>query len=230
VSNSRNLQKRGQNAASTAKQKLPPRIAARNLLQRSRDASGGGLRNMYLEQAQHEIAKLDPARYSRIISQLQSEVLALQGRHGDTEVAHLTQGEFVVPKSLQSADVVAALQRAAAKHGVPLEVQAREASPPEIQAIINEYSPDLGPRQGSVGRANVTNIAVDEAARKIGLAAKGLEGVNAVMAAHDIATSDNPVRATVANAGAIGGGLLGGFGGAALGATTGPCGICCFAR
>jgi hypothetical protein len=35
---------------------------------------------MYLEQAQHEIAKLDPARYSRIISQLQSEVLALQGR------------------------------------------------------------------------------------------------------------------------------------------------------
>ena len=95
-----------------------PDMAARSLLQRARDAGNSPLRFQHLEQAQREIAKLAPARHSRLISQLQAEVLALQGRRGDTKVAHVTPGEVVIPRRLQTPHVLAALRAAAQEAGL----------------------------------------------------------------------------------------------------------------
>ncbi len=48
--------------------------------------------------------------------------LAAQGRGEDTKVAHVAPGELVVPRALQSPEVIAALRRAAARLNIPLEV------------------------------------------------------------------------------------------------------------
>jgi hypothetical protein len=281
-----------------------PDLNIRNLLQRARDAGSGTLRAQHVEHAQREIAKLNPARHGRLINQLQSEVLALQGRRGDTEVAHLTRGELVVPRALQNPEVLWALRRAAAAYNIPLEMlsvgnamnrinpntgtpefgvmdwisglfgqddaqdrtaagqglaaraastgitsgnirrdyidkvqaldpydndgraalkaQERAISPPEVRDPLNKFYPDLGPKPGSVGRANVPNPGANAMGRAAGILGRGLVGVNAAVAAADIATSNNPARAAVANAGSFGGGLLGGAVGAGLGGMTGP--------
>jgi len=52
----------------------------------------------------------------------QTESLAREGRGADTEVAHLTPGELVVPRALQNPEVMAALARAAAERNIPLEM------------------------------------------------------------------------------------------------------------
>jgi hypothetical protein len=95
-----------------------PGREARNLLQRARDAGECPLRVEYLRAAQREIAKLDPARQGQLISKLQSEVLALQGRWGDTELAHVTPGEFVIPRSMQTPELWAKLHAAALQAGI----------------------------------------------------------------------------------------------------------------
>jgi hypothetical protein len=293
-----------------------PAADAQILLQYAANAGGGGLRQQYLEQAQRELSKLDSARYRNTIQRLQSQIMALQGRHGDTKVAHVARGELVVPTALQNPEVLWALRRAAAPYNIPLEMlsvgnamnrinpntgapefgimdwisglfgdtssqpsqqdsdnsltqgavdgviaraattginsanaradyidqtrslnpqdpldnarrseikaQVRDATPPEVRAIIQKLRPDLGPREGSVGRANVTNPMADQIGRGLGVAGKGLLGANLALSAADIVTSDNPTRTAVANAGAFGGGLLGGVGGAAVGGLMGP--------
>lgn len=288
-----------------------PAADAQILLQHATNTGGGGLRQQYLEQAQHELAKLDPARYRSTIQRLQSQIMALQGRHGDTKVAHVARGELVVPTALQNPEVLWALRRAAAPYNIPLEMlsvgnamnrinpntgapefgimdwisgsfnqgpsqadtenttnvaeaaaqgataraaaariqasnvrkdyinnvealgpfdnadreafkaQMQQATPTEFLTKIRESRGDyLGPNPGSVGRANVTNPVVNQAARELGVAGRGLLGANVVLGLADTATSNNPARTGVANVGAIGGGLLGG----ALGAPAGPLG------
>ncbi len=51
----------------------------------------------------------------------QARELAAQGRGEDTEIAHVTRGEFVVPQALQTPEFMAALQRAAEAQNIPLE-------------------------------------------------------------------------------------------------------------
>lgn len=50
----------------------------------------------------------------------QARALAAQGRGDDTEVAHVAPGEIVLPKVLQTPEVMAALAKVAAARGVPL--------------------------------------------------------------------------------------------------------------
>jgi len=95
-----------------------PAMEINSLLQQARDAGGGALRMQYLETAQREIAKLDPSRHGRLIAQLQGELLALQGRRGDTKVAHVTPGEVVIPARLQTPELLAALRAAAKQAGI----------------------------------------------------------------------------------------------------------------
>ncbi len=49
-----------------------------------------------------------------------ARALAAQGRGNDTEVAHVAPGEIVLPKALQTPEVMAALGKVAAARGVPL--------------------------------------------------------------------------------------------------------------
>jgi hypothetical protein len=64
-------------------------------------------------------AKKRAAEHARQVRQAQD--LAAQGRGEDTEIAHVARGEYVIPEALQTPEILAALHRAAADHGVPLE-------------------------------------------------------------------------------------------------------------
>ena len=50
-----------------------------------------------------------------------AEQVAAEGRGNDSEVAHVTPGEMVLPRAFQTPEVLAALVKVAAAHGVPLE-------------------------------------------------------------------------------------------------------------
>ncbi|TAK99075.1 MAG: hypothetical protein EPO08_17385 [Rhodospirillaceae bacterium] len=91
---------------------------AKALLQRARDAGGGSLRFHFLSRAQQAIAKLDPARQQGLIQRLQGEILALQGRGGDTKIAHLTPGEVVIPKRLQTPEFMRDVAELARAYGI----------------------------------------------------------------------------------------------------------------
>ncbi len=49
-----------------------------------------------------------------------AERLSALGRGGDSEIAHVTPGEIVLPQALQTPEVMAALQAAAAHAGADL--------------------------------------------------------------------------------------------------------------
>jgi len=74
-----------------------------------------------------------------------AETLADQGRGDDTEIAHVTPGELVIPQALQNPEVLAALRRAAAAHNIPLERltvgNARNSINPETGAA--EFDPNI---------------------------------------------------------------------------------------
>jgi hypothetical protein len=53
-------------------------------------------KSKHIAAAQTELRKLSPKQYGKLINALQAKVLALQGRGGDTAVAHLEPGEMVV--------------------------------------------------------------------------------------------------------------------------------------
>jgi hypothetical protein len=95
-----------------------PAADARVLLQRARDAGMGGVRTQCLAEAQRCIARLDPMRHRATIQRLQADVLALQGRGGDSRVAHLTPGEVVVPRSLQTPQFLQWLRMVAQAQGI----------------------------------------------------------------------------------------------------------------
>lgn len=61
-------------------------------LKLARDAGGGMLRGQHLHRAQRHIAALDPTRHGTLAQHLQAHALALHGRGGDTEIAHVTPG------------------------------------------------------------------------------------------------------------------------------------------
>lgn len=95
-----------------------PDMKIRSLLQQAKDAGDGPLRMQYLGEAQKHIAKLDRARHGGLVSRLQGQVLALQGRGGDCRVAHVTPGESVIPESLQTPELLATLRAAAQAQGI----------------------------------------------------------------------------------------------------------------
>ena len=78
----------------------------------------------------------------------QARELAAQGRGEDTEVAHVALGELVIPRALQSPEVLDALQRAAAAHNIPLEMLS-------VGSFMNSVNPKTGaPEFGIMEWAN----------------------------------------------------------------------------
>jgi len=70
------------------------------MLKRATDAGEGVGRERLIVQVQEMANRLDPTAHAYLLRQIQGRVLALLGRNGDTEVAHVTRGEIVVPKPL----------------------------------------------------------------------------------------------------------------------------------
>lgn len=90
-------------------------------LKRAKDAAEGTARNRLIAQAQDALRRLDPTRHADLLQQAEARIVALRGRNGDTEIAHVTPGEVVLPKSLQTPAVLGALRQAALDAGVPLD-------------------------------------------------------------------------------------------------------------
>ena len=63
----------------------------------------------FIREAQAEVRSISAAQHPKLVNALQARVLALQGRGGDTEIAHLTPGEVVIPRSLQTPSVMRTL-------------------------------------------------------------------------------------------------------------------------
>jgi hypothetical protein len=100
---------------------IAPDLAARagrpagevlSALRQAQLAKAAASRRAHLTQAQRHMAAIDPARHGTLIQHLQAQALALQGRGGDTALAHVTPGELVIPKRLQTPEVMAALRKA----------------------------------------------------------------------------------------------------------------------
>jgi hypothetical protein len=89
-----------------------------NALLRARQAGGGALRQKYLADAQSHIARIDPTQHAELLQHLQAHVLAMGGRGDDTELAHVTPGEIVIPKPLQTPEFLKALYLGARALGI----------------------------------------------------------------------------------------------------------------
>ena len=72
----------------------------------------------YIREAQSELRTISAAQHPKLVNALQAKMLALQGRGGDTEVAHLTPGEMVLPRSLQTPELMKQIATLAARQGI----------------------------------------------------------------------------------------------------------------
>lgn len=108
--------------------------AAQDVLSYIRDAARAKTvkaKARYLRKAHAHINDVNAYEHPDLAQAMQMRILALQGRGGDTEVAHLTPGEVVIPRQLQTAEVMSALQAAAMDAGIDVNrytVGARENS------------------------------------------------------------------------------------------------------
>jgi lysozyme len=106
---------------------------ARSILAALRHAktAKGPEKAKHIAAAQTELRKLNPRQHGKLINALQAKVLALQGRGGDTAVAHLEPGEMVVPRAVLTPQLVQVIAAEAAKRGIDpkqLIVGSRKAS------------------------------------------------------------------------------------------------------
>jgi hypothetical protein len=91
----------------------------------------GPEKSKHIAAAQTELRKLNPKQHGKLINALQAKVLALQGRGGDTAVAHLEPGEIVVPRRVLTPELAQLIASEAAKRGInpkQLIVGSRKAS------------------------------------------------------------------------------------------------------
>jgi muramidase (phage lysozyme) len=74
--------------------------------------------------------------------------LAAQGRGEDTEIAHVARGEYVIPRSMQTPELLAVLRRAAAEANIPFETL-------WVGSRRNSINPNTGaPEFGVAGEEN----------------------------------------------------------------------------
>lgn len=154
-----------------------PADVAADLLNQARISGDGSLRQKYLRKAQKLIAEIDPHEEPEKLQGLQAQVLALQGRGGDTEIAHVTPGELVIPKRMRTPELMAALAQAARQAGIdprrlvvgdrrnavnPRTGQAEFAEPlPPLQSLAG-FQPNLeSNRPSTATEANATQSGLD---------------------------------------------------------------------
>lgn len=97
-----------------------PGLRALLALKQAAESSSDRKRDVYLTQLQGTLRLLQYRKHPERVRQLQARAMALQGRGGDTEVAHVTVGEIVLPRALQTRAVLEALGQAAGAAGIPL--------------------------------------------------------------------------------------------------------------
>lgn len=132
----------------------PPALRALLALTQAKDSEAGPQRERHLAKVQDILHILQHREHPELVQQIQKAVVALHGRESDTEIAHVTRGEIVVPLQLQNAEVVAALRRAAEPYGVPLDML-------RVGTVLNRINPkpvrqSSGSSTGSRGCSRMT--------------------------------------------------------------------------
>lgn len=97
-----------------------PGLRALLALKQAAESGSAKKRDTHLAQLQGTLRLLQYRKHPELVQQLQARAMALQGRGGDTEVAHVSVGEIVLPSALQTRAVIEALSRAAGDAGIPL--------------------------------------------------------------------------------------------------------------
>jgi hypothetical protein len=72
----------------------------------------------YIREAQNELRTISATQHPKLVNALQTKLLALQGRGGDTAVAHVAPGEVVLPRSLQTPELMRQIAALAARQGI----------------------------------------------------------------------------------------------------------------
>jgi len=96
----------------------PAAAKALGALSDANSAEDSAEKTRCIRRAQKHLRMIDPSRHGKLIQQIQARLLAAQGRGGDTEVAHVTPGELVLPPDLQTPELMALLQDAADARGI----------------------------------------------------------------------------------------------------------------
>ncbi|MDX2142991.1 MAG: lysozyme [Rhodospirillaceae bacterium] len=92
--------------------------AAMNFIRNAMKANSPKARAEHVTQAQQALRSISPSKHPELVNALQAKLLALQGRRGDTEVVHVTPGEVVVPRNMQTPAVMRTLAAEAARAGI----------------------------------------------------------------------------------------------------------------
>jgi hypothetical protein len=137
--------------------------AAINTIRHAAKAKSPKERAALIRTAQLELRSINAAKHPKVINAIQARLLALQGRGGDTEVAHLTPGEVVIPRALQTPAVMRALATEAARQGIDtsrLSVgsPANSRNPRTGQQEFMEEIVVTGERPSPVNIPRVTNM------------------------------------------------------------------------
>lgn len=113
---------------------------AQDLLSFIRDAGRARTakaKSRYLRKAQAHLKDVSAREHPDLVQAAQTRILALLGRGGDTELAHVTPGEMVLPAPLQTPEVMAAVQAAAQNAGI-------DVGQYTVGAQANSVNPETG--------------------------------------------------------------------------------------
>jgi hypothetical protein len=72
----------------------------------------------YIREAQNELRTISAAQHPKLVNALQAKLLALQGRGGETEVAHVAPGEMVIPRAMLTPEVMELIASEAQRRGI----------------------------------------------------------------------------------------------------------------
>jgi hypothetical protein len=104
-----------------------------------------------IRDAQKELQGISAAQHPKLVNALQARLLAMQGRGGDTEIAHVTPGEVVLPRSLQTPAIMQQIAAEARRQGL---------STPRLAVgnRANSINPRTGQREFAIEEIEVTGI------------------------------------------------------------------------
>lgn len=81
-------------------------------------ATTGRERARYIANVNAGLRRLDAKTNAKFINAVQAKVLALQGRRGDTEIAHVTPGELVLPRDMLTPALLKSIANEAHRLGI----------------------------------------------------------------------------------------------------------------
>gem|GEM_PF-3309963 len=125
--------------------------AAINAIRHATKAKSPDERAALIRQAQTELRNISAAKHPQIVNAIQARLLALQGRGGDTEIAHVTPGEVVIPRQLQTPEIMKRIAETAERQGIDPR-----------QLTVGHYYNNINPNTGAMEFVNICSGNIGE--------------------------------------------------------------------